>query len=96
MAAAGVVEQVLIRRIYDADDRPALLYQRDIDSEFPVAFDEFACTVERVHQPVALPAAAYGVGHDRRFFRQYGELRRQGTQALFDHLMSGEVGFGQR
>src|SRR5690606_8657986 len=60
LALAGVIQQILVRRVDDTHHRPPLLYQGDIDGEFAVALDEFARAVERIHQPVTFPALAYG------------------------------------
>ncbi|MNG16543.1 hypothetical protein D3C84_1004710 [compost metagenome] len=92
----AIPELVQHRGIDQTPDRPALLDQRDVHGEFAVAGDKFLGAIERVHQPVAGPAAPHlhrlGVG----LFRQHRNIRRQPGQRLHDHLVRPLIGGGER
>ena len=78
----------------DAEDRRAILDERDVDGEFAVAADEFARAVERVDEGETGRAARRAVtgdgllgddGEVRRLAREAGEDRRLGAQIGFRH-----------
>ncbi|KAG1083663.1 hypothetical protein G6F40_014699 [Rhizopus arrhizus] len=81
---------------YHAEGGRALVDQGDVDAELAVALDELAGAVQRVDQPVRAPVATLLPWHLRRFLGQDRKLRGQLLQALFDHLVGGQVGRGDR
>ncbi|MNJ61575.1 hypothetical protein D3C77_573690 [compost metagenome] len=70
--------------------------QRDIDGELAVAGDELLGAIQRIHQPVAGPAAPRLHRLGVRLFRQHGDIRRQAGQRLHDHLVRSLIGGGER
>ncbi|MNJ25595.1 hypothetical protein D3C77_200450 [compost metagenome] len=70
--------------------------QRDIDGELAVAGDELLGAIQRIHQPVAGPAAPRLHRLGVRLFRQHRDIRRQPGQRLHDHLVSPLIGGGER
>ena len=78
-----------------AHHRLMTLDQRDVDRKLTVALDKFLGAVERVDQPVFVPAGAFFERHLSGFLGQYRHLRRQLPQTGDDRSMRRHVGGGQ-
>jgi hypothetical protein len=70
--------------------------ERDVHGELSVACQEFARAIERVHQPVLMPAGALRERRGGRFFRQQRQRRREPLQPGGDQPMGGQIRRGQR
>ncbi|MNT42253.1 hypothetical protein D3C72_1786650 [compost metagenome] len=93
---AAIPELVQHRGIDQSPDRPALLDQRNVHGELAVAGDELLGTIQRIHQPVAGPAAPCLHRLGVRLFRQHMDIRRQAGQRLHYHLVRPLIGGGER
>src|SRR5512143_277663 len=94
-AASGVVDAD-DRRIDHTQYRLVMVDEGDSDGELSGATDEFAGAVERVDQPVALPAGTLAERDAGGLFGEYRDAGREVGQACIDHLMGGHVRFGER
>ena len=82
--------------MHHAEHGHAVVYQRDVDGELAIALDELLGAVQRIHQPVGLPAGALLERQALRLLGQHGYIRRQGLQAVNDGVMRGHIGRRQR
>ncbi len=96
-ALRGEIAGAQHRRVHHAENRRTVgLDQGDVHGEFAVALDELLGAVERVHQPVAAPAAARLVRNIGSFLRQAGVVRLQRRQPAADDAVCSQVRLGQR
>jgi hypothetical protein len=92
-AAPRVIGEPACRRMDDAEDRDALIDERDVDRVLTVPGEELARPVERVDQPE--PARE---PFDRRhaFFRDHDGAGIELRESLADQRVRGEVGPRER
>ena len=96
LAQRGAVGDVRDRDMDHAEDGLPVFNQGDVDGKFAVAFYEFARAVQRVHQPVLAPAAAFVKADPGRFLGQDRDAGRDGGQPPADRAVGRHVRRGQR
>jgi hypothetical protein len=84
------------RHIHHAEQRRAVINERDIHGEFAVTIYELLGAVERIDQPEALPAGAFAVFDLGRFLRQNRNGGRECREVCNDYVMRGAIGVGER
>ena len=85
------------RHVDHAEHRPMVVDQRDVDRELAVAIDEFLGAVQRIDQPVAVPAGCVPRSPaDRTSSEMIGISGVSACQAGDDAVMRGEIGLRQR
>ena len=82
--------------MYHTSASNAVVNQGDVDSEFAVSTDELFRAVERVDQPISLPAASLVVADRFTFFRQNWQSFGQTRKRISNQLMRPAVRFRER
>ena len=80
----------------DAEHRPLVVDERDVDGELAVSLHELLRAVERVHDPEPAPVPARGEGGLGGFLGQHRDLGRDAPQAREDQLLGAQVRLGER
>ena len=82
--------------MHDAEHWRMVVDERDVDRELAIATHELLGAVERVDQPVGIPAAAFDIRHGCRFLGHDRILRLQGAQSGDDFGIGRQICRGER
>ena len=90
------VTGVANRRVHHTEYRIARFDQRDVDSKFPVAFNELTRAIEWINQPNGIPLRAHAVRRSIRFFGQRGNVGGEQFEPGHDGLVCKTIRFCYR